>query len=189
MKYAGLLALFLSLVCVNPVDAHEIDVGDVLFTSDLSGQYVETENLLITIAGTKDTLYDDPHYRVTLRSKETGAERSQDCPVNGSGYYSLAAFNSRYYCDEKIIFITLRQEWPRLADILQFGFESHAFHRDSLQYLATAYGPYEDITPFERGTDFEFPIEMPQNFVVECTPRTEAQGFQFSITDRAEYLP
>jgi hypothetical protein len=189
MRYVGSLALFLSLICVNPVDAHEIDIGDILLTSDLSGQYIETENLLISLKGADDTLYDNPHYQVTVRSKETGAESSNDYPENGGGHYSLIAFNSDYYCDEKIIFITLRQGWPKLADILQYRFETHAFHRDSLQYLATAYGPYEDITPFERGTDFEFPKEMPQKFVVECTPRTEALGFQFSITDRAEYLP
>ena len=168
MRYVGALALFLSLICVNPVDAHEIDVGDMLFTADLSGQYIETENLLISMEGTDDALYDDPYYRVTVRSKETGVQSFKDFPENGGGYYRLIAFNGGYYCDEPIIFITLRQGWPKLADILQYRFETHAFHRDSLQYLATAYGPYEDITPFERGTDFEFPKEMPQNFVVEC---------------------
>ncbi len=189
MRYAGLLALLLSLVWVNPVGAHEIGIGDVLF-SDLNPiRKIETYDLIITTESLDEKLYGEPYYRVTLQSKETGAEGARDFFENAGRPLNLVALNWGYYCDEGVIFITLRQGWPKLAGILQFRFETHAFHEESLEFLATADGPYEDITPFERGTDFEYPVQMPQRFAVECTPRTEAQGFQFSITDRAGSFP
>ena len=189
MKYAGLLALILSSVWVDPVHAHEIGIGDVLFSNLNPIRKIETDDLIVTKESLDDKIYGEPYYRVTLKSKETGAESAIDF-FEGSGRpLSLVALNWGYYCGEGVVFITLRRRWPKWADILQYLFETHVFHEESLEFLATADGPYEDITPFERGTDFEYPVQMPQRFAVECTPRTEAQGFQFSITDRAGSFP
>jgi len=189
MKYAGLLALFLSLVWVDPVHAHELGIGDVLFSDLNTIRKIETDDLIITKESLDDKIYGEPYYRITLKSEETDAESASDFFESAGRPLSFISLNWGYYCGEGVIFVTLRQRWPKWADILQYLFETHVFRRDSLQYLATAFGPYEDITPLERGVDLGFPYEMPQRFAVECAPRTEAQGFQFSITDRAGSFP
>jgi len=106
--------------------------------------------------------------------------------MSGGRMPFLKAFSMGNYCDEKIIFISLLNNPPKYADVLSYSIVTHAFHGESLQYLATAYGPREDIAPLERGVDLGFPYEMPQKFVVECSGSTASHDFEFSITDRAQ---
>ncbi len=186
MRYVGYLSLLLSLACAASVDAHEIGIGDIFYSLTTFGQKIETEHLIITTENPDEPIYEDLHYRLTVRSKKTGAESATDFHQDGGLYFRLIAFNRRYYCGEEVIFISLRYDTPRNADIRSYLIDTHAFHRESLGYLATAYGHYEDITPLEKGVDIGFPYEMPQRFVVECSGSTASHDFKFSITDRAQ---
>jgi hypothetical protein len=186
MKIGTFIAVLAVALSARNLSAHEIGIGDLFFTLGAGIESVETDALLISIEYAKGYPEDTPHYQVVLKSKVTGIERSVPFQMSGGRMPFLKAFNMGNYCDEKIIFISLLNDPPKYADVLSYLIHTHAFHGESLQYLATAYGPREDIAPLERGVDIGFPYEMPQRYIVECTPATGTQSFEFSLTDRAE---
>lgn len=186
MKIGTLIAVLAVALNARSLFAHEIGIGDLYFTLGAGIESVETDALLVSIEYAKGYPADTPHYQVVLKSKVTGIERSVPFPMDGGRMPYLTAFKKGYYCDETVIFISLLSDRPRYADILSYLIDTHAFHGESLQYLATAYGPREDIAPLERGVDLGFPYEMPQRYIVECTPATGTQSFEFSFTDRSE---
>ena len=186
MKIGTLIAVLAVVLSARHLPAHELGSGDRYFSRGLDTDTVETDELLTSIEYAKGYPEDTPHYQVVLKSKVTGIERSVPFQMSGGRMPFLKAFNMGNYCDEKMIFISLLNDPPKYADVLSYLIHPHAFHGESLQYLATAYGPFEDIAPLERGVDLGFPYEMPQRYIVECTPATGMQSFEFSLTDRAE---
>lgn len=164
--------------------AHELEPGQVLYSSDFSGERIETFDLFVAM----DILAENDfrRYSITLRSRETGLEAIRQFEEFGGPDPNLAAYNRGYYCDQSVVFITVEYPIPRMADILQRLFETHAFLAETLEYLDTANARFEDIAPLESGVDLGFPYEMPQRYIVECTPATGTQSFEFSFTDRNE---
>lgn len=147
------------------VHAHELRPGEVLFRLGAE-QGIETERFLIGLE-----LGENPgQYSVIVTErgsyKRTKAHIEADTPVDPR----IAGFNRRYFCETEILFLTIRQNPPRGADIRAYTLSTHAFDARSLEYIGKVPAAFEDIAAQEAGADLGFEYDAPQEFGIVCEP-------------------
>ena len=178
MKQVRWLWVLLFVALASGVAAHDLGIGDVLISADLAGSRIETDSLTIVEGVTAQKEND---YNLTLTAKETGLTTmtvfTMDIPTD----IDLASFDTRSFCGETILLVTLRYDTPRGADVLSYSLETHAFREKTLGYLASVDGDFYDIAPLVVGVDIGFPYEMPQAYGVVCSAENGARGFAFSF--------
>lgn len=178
MKHVRWLLVFVFVVVANSVAAHDLGVGDILISNNLAGSKIETDSLTI-VEGV--TAQKENEYHLTLTSKNTGLTTTTVFTMGIPTDIDLASFETRNFCGEAILLITLRYDAPRGADILGYSLETHAFREKTLGYLASVDGDYYDIAPLAVGVDIGFPYEMPQAFGVVCSAEGDGRGYRFSF--------
>ncbi len=179
MKPIALFGLIF-LVCVRHSQAQEVGVYETYFHSDGYSETIETHELLV-----EKSYFGEDFYKITIKSKNTGKTGISEFQEDGGKPPSFTAINYGSYCERPMLFVTLRADGPRYAEILGGMVYTYAFLDGTFEYLDTSYGTYEEITPLEKGVDMGYPYEMPQRYLVECKPATAATPFQFSFIDRA----
>jgi hypothetical protein len=178
MKYLCIVFIT-ALASARLALAHEIGPGDVFFTTAGSFDIIETNEYVIT-----NSFVDDDHYQIVLSRKGTYVRSSATFEMNGGRKPYFSAVNSRYYCDQDVLFVTLKTDNPPLADILGPMIETYAFREDTFGYLGTVPDVFEAITPLEKGRDIGFPYIMPQRWLVECEESIGGHKFGLWFTDR-----
>jgi hypothetical protein len=178
MKQLRWLWVLLFVVVASGVAAHDLGIGDVLISENLAGSRIETDSLTIVkgVTARKENDYD-----LTLTSKETGLSTTTVFTMNIPTDLDLVSFDTRSFCGESILLVTLRYDNPRGADILGYSLETHAFREKTLGYLASVDGDSYDIAPLAVGADIGFPYEMPQAFGVVCSAEGNGRGYAFSF--------
>jgi hypothetical protein len=176
MKHARWLWVFVVMLGATSGFAHGLGIGDILITKDTHGSQIETSEFIINQA-----LVGDNDYSLTVGSKEFGLASTKTFFVGVPVDFELTALNVNNHCGETILFVTLRYDVPRGADILQYAFDTHAFRASDLAYLGSVDGDFYDIAPLEAGVDIGFAYEMPQAFGVACSAATDPGGFAFSF--------
>ena len=178
MKQVRWLWVFVFVMVASGVAAHDLGIGGVLISDDFTGSKIETDSLTI-VEGRKGENEDG--YHLTLTSKETGLTTTTVFTMSIPTNFDLVSFDTRDFCGETILFVTLRYDIPRGADILGYSLETHAFREKTLKYLASVDGDFYDIAPLAVGVDIGFPYEMPQAFGVVCSAEGDGREYMFSF--------
>lgn len=172
--YAWLVPFLLPFTCAY---SHALEIGQTLISRTLTGETVETAELLIEIATDPDNFREA--YQVKLLSLETGRSKIHRFFQQGGRTPTFVELNAGHICGASVVLLTLRYDIPHSADILQRLHETHAFRRDTLEHVDTASASYENIAPLEDGVDLGYPYTMPQSYGIRCLDSSSQRLFRF----------
>lgn len=169
------------LVNTSPAYSHNLGYGQVLYTNSAYVQRVQTPDLSVVLerAGTEGDLRN----RIVLKRRNSALTKVYEFELPVPLYPQLYTYNFKHYCDQEIVFITLRYPSPRYADGRVRFLETHSFLFQSLEYLDTVGASYDAIGPLEAGVDLGFEYTMPHPYIIHCSASED--GFELTFRDHA----
>ena len=171
----------LMLLAPQNLLADQLGYGDIRFTVSDGLDTIETRDVLITKGDDRED-----NYFITFINQKSGFSRSSKFVEEGGKEPDFFSFDTGYFCEKRVYLLTLRQSTPRYSGSVGYVYQTLIFLDETFVFLNSVPAPSTDITPLEDGIVREVPYDMPQRFLVTCTPESPAQPFTLSFIDRGD---
>lgn len=176
--------------------SHDLGPGDVLISP--YGGFIETDTYLIRsdMIPAWQVAQDLGHFRrdlwpgldyavLSLQEKATGHAKTTLIPLDRGIEPCFTAFEEREYCDESVLFVSVRRGTPRYGGMLGLRVTTCLFRADRLELLVEIDGAATDATLEDEGYVPEVPFSiMPERFLVSRVPEGRERHFSLGLIDR-----
>lgn len=190
---AALLILF--GLAINPVEARELEIGDIVVNS-FRGT-VETNDYTVTldyipnwvierdVRKFRSDLWQGWDYTsYTLRNKATSYQKTALIPADGGKEPRFRGIETEEYCGVKVLLVFVQRDTPRYGGALSRWLTTYVFRADTFALLAEYDGTPYDITRFDNRFVPEVDSIMDERYLVSCFPEGRGRPFDFGLIDR-----
>ena len=166
---------FAVLVVGSLVSLGDASAQDVVYSSTLADQSVDTREFSIQLSSAGDEV----HFLITLHNKETGFERKYE--FEGEGATDPAPFQLAYmhYCGTMTILLTVEYPWRHALPQYVRVLSTFAFRESDFDFIDVAFGPLTDIALQDSTYPEELDPDMLPPIGVRCLSEPDGKPFEF----------